>query len=138
MAGRLDNYITVADRLEEATPDIQSVESMPIHMLTDYRGYMQVKVTLKDGRWSVGTASFDLALADKGVRSAQATNPIEDCETSALGRALVLLGYALKRKDGVASIASRDEIIEAEYRAEAYTNRAARKSPPTTMRNRKS
>ena len=45
------------------------------------------------------------------VSVAQKTNPLEDAETSALGRCLAFLGYATSK-----SLASREEIQEAQRR----------------------
>ena len=71
---------------------------------------MQSTVVMRDGMSAMGTASFRLDLTGK---TAQATNPIEDGETSAVGRALALLGYEVKR-----GIASREDVIEARRRSE--------------------
>lgn len=109
MAFNLDNYISVAERLQQAAAAISSIIADRPTLLTDTYGFIRVKVSLNDGREASGTASFDLALEG---RSAQATNPIEDAETSALGRALAFLGYASTR-----SIASREEMQEAQRRA---------------------
>jgi hypothetical protein len=105
-----NNYVTVAERLNVAHGLIQTIVAEPPVMLTDVMGYIRVVVALSDGRSSTGTASFRLDLT--GGR-AQATNPIEDCETSAIGRALGMLGFG--SRDG---IASREEVVEARHRAE--------------------
>lgn len=129
---RLDNYVQVNERIVSGTPDdlapIRSVAVRPPQMLDAARGYIRVRVTLTDGRYADGTASFDLSLDG---RSAQATNPLEDCETSAVGRALAFLGYHANR-----SIASREEVQEAQRRAErgptqARRNGAERPAPAT-------
>src|SRR5690606_8588138 len=111
---RLDNYVQVNERIVSATPPdlapLHRLDVDPPQMLTESMGYIRVRLTLADGREAVGTASFDLSLSGK---SAQATNPLEDCETSAVGRALAFLGYHANR-----SIASREEVQEAQRRAE--------------------
>lgn len=108
----LTDYVTVAERLAMAHADgISSIATGAPVMLTDTSGYVQTVVTLRDGRWSTGTAGFRLDLT--GTR-AQATSPLEDAETSAVGRALALLGYASSR-----SLASRDEMIVAQRNADA-------------------
>lgn len=121
MAYNLDGYVTVAERLTLAGEQIQTVISEPAVMLTDAMGYIRATVALKDGRSATATASFKLDLQG---RSAQATNPIEDCETSAIGRALGFLGYGSSK-----SVASREEVQEAHRRADAPT-RGATFTPP--------
>lgn len=103
-----NDYTTVAERLTRAADQLQTIIAEPPVMLNDVMGYIRCTVALKDGRTSTGTASFRLDLT--GGR-AQATNPIEDCETSAIGRALGMLGYGSKN-----GIASQEEIHEAERR----------------------
>lgn len=110
MAYNLDSYVTVAERLTQAADAIQIVAADQPTFLTDAMGYIRVTVSLKDGRSATGTATFRLDLQGK---SAQATNPIEDCETSAIGRALGFLGYGSSK-----SVASREEVQEAQRRAE--------------------
>ena len=132
---RLNDYVQVNERIVAGTPDvlakIRSVAIQPPQMLSEHMGYLRCRVTLEDGRYACGTASFDLSLEG---RSAQATNPIEDAETSAVGRALAFLGYHANR-----SIASREEVQEAQRRAErgptqARRNGAERPAPATPDR----
>lgn len=117
------SYWTVAERVarSHALDLLQSVQTDAPVMLTPTMGYIRVRVTFKDGTWSDGIGSFRL----DATRSAQATNPLEDAETSAVGRALAFLGLDTKRKPGedvppgrVLSIASADEIVVARRRAE--------------------
>jgi len=118
----LNDYVQVNERIVAGTPDvlakIRSVAIQPPQMLSEHMGYLRCRVTLEDGRYACGTASFDLSLEG---RSAQATNPIEDAETSAVGRALAFLGYHANR-----SIASREEVQEAQRRAERRPTQARR------------
>jgi hypothetical protein len=117
-AYNMQDYRPVAERVSAAQPDLRSVHADQPVMLTDAMGYIRVTVLLNDDRSATGIASFRLDLAGKG---AQATNPIEDCETSAVGRALAFLGYSSSK-----SIASREEVQEARRRE------AASYAPPTT------
>jgi len=118
-----NEYTTVAERLTRAKDDLQTIVAEPPVMLTDVMGYIRATVALKDGRTSTGTASFRLDLT--GGR-AQATNPIEDCETSAIGRALGMLGYGSTK-----SVASREEMHEAERRQQVPARPARTEYVPT-------
>lgn len=109
MPANMQDYVTVAERLNQAKSEIKTISADAPVMLSDTMGYIRVLVVLQDNRSATGTASFQLGLQGKG---AQATNPIEDCETSAVGRALALLGYSSSK-----SIASREEVYEAQRRA---------------------
>lgn len=114
MGFNLKGYNLVSERVLAATPEyrgyIESVVADPPTMLTDVYGYVSVTVVVRaidtDGdiikRDATGIAHFDLSLSG---RSAQATAPLEDAETSAVGRALAFLGYAT-----TGSLASQDEI----------------------------
>lgn len=117
-SNRLQHYVSVAERVFDASREVQSVDiSQPV-MLTGKMGYIQATVTTKNGRKATGTASFML---DLGGNSAKATNPIEDCETSAVGRALAFLGYSSDKRQGY-SVATQEEVVEAQRRAEAKSN----------------
>jgi hypothetical protein len=100
----MKDYVSVAERVQKASPLIKSVISADPIMMSDVLGYVRVTVTLTDGREASAMASFRLD-AQKG---AQKTNPLEDAETSALGRVLAFLGYATSK-----SLASREEMQEA-------------------------
>lgn len=77
-------------------------------------GYIRATVYFHDGRYATGTSSFRL---DVTGASAKATNPLEDAETSAVGRAIAFLGYSADKRQGYA-IASREEVEEAIRRQE--------------------
>jgi hypothetical protein len=112
----MEDYNTVADRLRMAKDAIQEVIVSEPRLLNGVLGMIQVTVILKDGRRASGTASFRTD-SEKG---AQKNAPLEDAETSALGRALAFLGYSTSK-----SIASQDE-IEVAKRREAQPTVASR------------
>lgn len=89
------------------------VESRVPHE-TKKMGYIRATVHFHDGRYATGTSSFRL---DVTGASAKATNPLEDAETSAIGRAIAFLGYSADKRQGYA-IASREEVEEAMRRQE--------------------
>jgi hypothetical protein len=103
-------YVTVAERVQLANQKQLEVLQSVVTMVGEKWGYTQVTISL-DGKKYVGTASFRLDLT--GQR-AQATCPLEDAETSALGRAIAFAGISSSR-----GIASLEEVQEAQRRAEA-------------------
>jgi len=116
---RLENYVGVAERVHDAQGELLRIETTPPMMLTDQMGYIRATVFMRNDRTANGTATFRLDLSGS---SAKATNPIEDCETSAVGRALAFLGYSADKRMGFA-IASREEVEEAQRRADAVVAR---------------
>jgi hypothetical protein len=84
---------------------------------TKKMGYIRATVHFHDGRYATGTSSFRLDITGA---SAKATNPLEDAETSAVGRAIAFLGYSSDKRQGYA-IASREEVEEAIRRQEHDT-----------------
>ena len=103
-------YVTVAERVQLANQKNMEVMESRITMVSEKWGYTQVEISL-DGKKYIGTASFRLDLT--GQR-AQATCPLEDAETSALGRAIAFAGISSSR-----GIASLEEVQEAQRRAES-------------------
>lgn len=102
-------YKTVAERIKEAHDSelIEEVISDQPVMINDVLGYIKATVKFKDGMIASGIGSFRLD-AKKG---AQLTNPLEDAETSAVGRALAFLGIGVTK-----SIASAEEMAIAHDR----------------------
>lgn len=102
-------YVTVAQRSQEAhhafgfEPGYTMISSKPM-MIGDGH-YWQVVIKV-NGRRFIGTASINF-----GGRGADQTNPVENAETSALGRALGFAGFG-----SIDSIASAEEIAEAKRR----------------------
>jgi len=103
----LDDYITVGQRLLKARQHILVITSESPVMLSEVLGYIRVTIELKDGRKATGIGSFRL----DATKAIQKTNPLEDAETSALGRALKFLGFDDSKK-----IASLEEVNDAQER----------------------
>lgn len=106
---KLEYYVSVAERIYDASAEILCIETTPPIMLDDKMGYIRATIHMRNDRVASATATFILGLQGQGAR---ATNPIEDCETSAVGRALAFLGYTADKRIGY-SVASREEVEEA-------------------------
>jgi hypothetical protein len=104
-------YFTVAERLtlahgEDNKP--HGIKSIDTIIVTDSEyPYIKAIVTFNDERMFSGTASIR-----SGGRGAEATNPLEVAETSAVGRALAFGGWS----GSELSIASADEVFIAKAR----------------------
>lgn len=104
-------YITVAQRIAEVNassmvPRFQMLRSEPM----EFQGLPLWRVEIEiEGRRFQGTASVNI-----GGRGADATNPVENAETSALGRALGLAGFG-----SLESVASAEEVISAVSREQS-------------------
>jgi len=104
-------YFTVAERLtlahgEDNKP--HGIKSIDTIIVTDGEyPYIKAIVTFNDERMFSGTASIRT-----GGRGAEATNPLEVAETSAVGRALAFGGWS----GSELSIASADEVFIAKAR----------------------
>jgi len=96
-------YVEVAERVNQVHArevPFEVLSSMPIVLGERVIWQVQVKV---DGK--VYTGSAEAKLVGAAPKSADATNPFECAETSALGRALAFAGFG-----SVDSIASFDEV----------------------------
>ncbi len=112
-------YVTVPQRIQEAhhaeswTPgySILSTDFLEVNKVWLCRVVIDVA-----GKPFIGHASVNF-----GGKGADATNPLENAETSALGRALGFAGFG-----SIESIASAEEVIAARSRAEVYGERQAK------------
>jgi hypothetical protein len=106
MAFNLEDYETVESRLEKWWKDYPDGRlSTKIEQATDTRYSVSAQLfkTEADAQaFSTGLASE--SVSDRGVNS---TSALENCETSAIGRALANAGYAAKGKR-----ASREEMTK--------------------------
>jgi inner membrane protein involved in colicin E2 resistance len=110
MAGYLDGYVTVAERIDEAhrLGLLEKITTESPVMLNELMGFIRATVEFTDGRKASGIASFRLDVKIKGPKM---SNPLEDAETSAVGRCLAFLGISSKR-----GIASAEEVAIADSR----------------------
>lgn len=105
------DYIPVSMRIAEVNassmvPRFQILESR----FFEFGGLNLCQVSIEiEGKLFKGTASVNI-----GGRGVDATNPIENAETSALGRALGLAGFG-----SLESVASAEEVKTAVSRAES-------------------
>lgn len=113
------DYITVDARLAMARVEHREaggkleILTSEIRPDVDRKGdkpMLVVQVTLDSSIYgrAVGTATADIG---EGARAVDATNPVENAETSALGRALGMYGYGLIQ--GQSGIASHNEVQDA-------------------------
>lgn len=102
----------------EIRPDIDRKGNLPM---------LVVQVVLESeiyGR-AVGTATADISA---GARAVDATNPVENAETSAVGRALGFYGYGTLQ--GQSGIASAEEVTDAKRRPTVAPKPAQPQEPP--------
>jgi hypothetical protein len=115
---KLDDYVTVAERLELFRKDHPGWGLIGQVVVDDGKRILyQATVTDDTGR-PIATGHAEEIRGDGPVNR---TNPVENAETSAWGRALANLGYEVKR-----GIASREEIAGAQARADTATSDPAR------------
>lgn len=118
------DYVTVAERIQEAhhtdfAPRFEVIESKPLSLGNVH--LWQVSI-LCEGKRFTATASINF-----GGKGADSTNPVENAETSALGRALGFAGFG-----SIGSIASADEVYTARSReSSGYVAQAPTSKPAT-------
>jgi len=128
-------YRTVAGRLQEfldaAKKNNWRVSKFPEWLVLGPEPVCRYHICVldKDGKflwYAAGTAgAYDKTMIDK-------SNPYENAETSAMGRALASEGYGL-----LSSIASAEEVVDAKKRQPTTTTNIPRTVPPSKIINEK-
>lgn len=118
------DYVQVNERLEKFRSDhpLWGLESSLIHH-DDKTVIVRAVVTDETGR----TIASGMAEEVRGSSPVNKTSAVENCETSAWGRALANLGYEVKR-----SIASREEMEKAQRQEEQEDQKAERTKKSVT------
>ena len=120
-------YTEIVDRIDAFRKFFDTSYGISTEILFADNTYVQMKATIRDesGR-EIATGHAEEVRANKGVNS---TSALENCETSAVGRALAMLGLH------GGSIASAEEVIQAIEtqdsidKLKAYMNKAIERFP---------
>jgi hypothetical protein len=124
-AGGFQDYVTVAERIEkfyERYPEGRLITHIVEHDAE--RGFILMRAEVYRNAEDALPAATGHAYELKTEGYVQRTSYIEVCETSAIGRALAMAGFEVRR-----GIASREEMEKAARRAEPPRER--QKSVPT-------
>lgn len=127
---RLANYVPVNERLEQFYadhPEGRVLTTVMEHSAED--GFILMRAEIYRNQDDVGPAATGHAFENRGSGYVNKTSYIENCETSAVGRGLALLGYEIKR-----GIASREEMQKVE-RMQGGTSEKVQPINPTVERN---
>ena len=121
---RFEDYVPVAERLEkfyERFPDGRVITHIIEH--NSESGFVLMRAEVYRSPDDAQASATGHAFEVRGEAYVYKTSYIENCETGAVGRALALLGFEVKR-----GIASREEI---EKTARMTPDKAARATSPT-------
>lgn len=103
---RLANYVPVNERLEQFYSDFIGGRVLTAIIEHDKEaGFILMRAEIYRASDDVQPAATGHAFENRNQGYVNATSYVENCETSAVGRALALLGYEIKR-----GIASREEM----------------------------
>lgn len=122
---RFEDYVPVAERLErfyERFPDGRVITHIIEHNLES--GFVLMRAEVYRSPDDAQPAATGHAFEVRGESYVNKTSYIENCETGAVGRALALLGFEVKR-----GIASREEL---EKTARMTPDKAARAATPNS------
>lgn len=107
---QLDNYVPVSERLEQFYadhPEGRILTSIVEH--NEETGFVLMRAEAYRQQEDAVPAATGHAYESRGDGYVNKTSHIENCETSAVGRALALMGYEIKR-----GVASREEMQKVE------------------------
>ena len=125
---RFEDYVPVAERLErfyERFPDGRVITHIIEHDLQS--GFVLMRAEVYRSPDDAQPAATGHAFEVRGESYVNKTSYIENCETGAVGRALALLGFEVKR-----GIASREELEKTSRMATDKAARPSNVSPPPT------
>jgi hypothetical protein len=125
---RFEDYVPVAERLErfyERFPDGRVITHIIEH--SSESGFVLMRAEVYRSPDDAQPAATGHAFEVRGESYVNKTSYIENCETGAVGRALALLGFEVKR-----GIASREELEKTARMTNDKPARASQSAAPAT------
>lgn len=127
-ADRLANYVPVNERLEQFYSDHEAGRVLTTVLEhSAMEGFILMRAEIYRNQDDASPSATGHAFENRSEGYVNKTSYIENCETSAVGRALALLGYEIKR-----GIASREEMQKVERMTQTGQVQAIN---PTVERN---